>query len=102
MRREVSGILNQILNTRAMTPPRLQIGKWRANRATNELGHAGDAARIEPKVIEILRVLVDRPCEVVSRDDTLAAVWPGVFVGDAPAGQNPRCRALEGGEALHR
>ena len=65
-----------------MTPPRLQIGEWRANRTTNELGRAGDTVRIEPKVMEVLMVLADRAGEVVSRDDLLAAVWPGVVVGD--------------------
>ena len=75
-------MLNQVFSTRAVTPPRLQIGEWRANRTTNELGRAGDTARIEPKVMEVLMVLADRAGEVVSRDDLLAAVWPGVVVGD--------------------
>ena len=75
-------MLNQVFSTRAMTPPPLQIGEWRANRTTNELGRAGDAARIEPKVMEVLMVLADRAGEVVSRNDLLAAVWPGVVVGD--------------------
>ena len=75
-------MLNQVFSTRATTPPRLQIGEWRANRTTNELGRAGDTVRIEPKVMEVLMVLADRAGEVVSRDDLLAAVWPGVVVGD--------------------
>ena len=75
-------MFSQVFSTHAMTPPRLQIGEWRANRTTNELGRAGDAARIEPKVMEVLMVLADRAGEVVSREDLLAAVWPGVVVGD--------------------
>ena len=75
-------MLNQAFSTGATTPPRLQIGEWRANRTTNELGRAGDTVRIEPRVMEVLMVLADRAGEVVSRDDLLAAVWPGVVVGD--------------------
>jgi DNA-binding winged helix-turn-helix (wHTH) protein/TolB-like protein len=72
---------NQVFSNSA-TPPRLRIGEWRVNRTTNELGRAGDAVRVEPKVMEVLMVLADRAGEVVSRDDLLAAVWPGVIVGD--------------------
>ena len=47
-----------------------------------ELGRAGDTVRIEPKVMEVLMALADRAGQVVSRDDLLAVVWPGVIVGD--------------------
>ncbi|MFZ3321191.1 MAG: tetratricopeptide repeat protein [Usitatibacter sp.] len=59
-----------------------KIGEWCANRTTNELGRAGDTVRIEPKVMEVLMALADRAGQVVSRDDLLAVVWPGVIVGD--------------------
>ena len=61
---------------------RLWIGEWWADRATNELGRAGDTMRIEPKAMEVLMVLAGRAGQVVSRDELLAAVWPGVVVGD--------------------
>ncbi|HXK07643.1 MAG TPA: tetratricopeptide repeat protein [Verrucomicrobiae bacterium] len=75
-------MLNQVFRTGVMTPAQIQIGEWRANHTTNELGRADDTVRIEPKVMEVLMVLADRAGEVVSRDDLLAAVWPGVVVGD--------------------
>jgi DNA-binding winged helix-turn-helix (wHTH) protein/TolB-like protein/Tfp pilus assembly protein PilF len=61
---------------------RLQIGEWWADRSTNELGRAGDTLRIEPKAMEVLAVLAARAGQVVSREELLAAVWPGVVVGD--------------------
>jgi len=60
----------------------VQIGEWWADSTTNELGRGGDTARVEPKAMEVLMVLAERAGEVVSRDDLLAAVWPGVVVGD--------------------
>jgi DNA-binding winged helix-turn-helix (wHTH) protein/TolB-like protein/Tfp pilus assembly protein PilF len=62
--------------------PRLRIGEWWADRSTNELGRDGDRLRIEPKAMEVLAVLAARAGEVVSREELLAAVWPGVVVGD--------------------
>ncbi len=61
---------------------RLRIGEWWADRTTNELGRAGDTVRIEPKAMEVLMVLAARAGRVVSREELLVAVWPGVVVGD--------------------
>jgi DNA-binding winged helix-turn-helix (wHTH) protein/TolB-like protein/Tfp pilus assembly protein PilF len=60
----------------------LQIGEWCADPATNELRHAGDTVRIEPKAMEVLVVLARHAREVVSREQLFAEVWPGVVVGD--------------------
>lgn len=38
--------------------------------------------RIEPKTADLLAVLAERPGEVVSRDDILERLWPGLFVGE--------------------
>lgn len=65
-----------------MARTRLQIGDWWADPATNELGRAGETQRIEPKVMEVLMVLASRPGGVVSREELLSLVWPGVVVGD--------------------
>jgi DNA-binding winged helix-turn-helix (wHTH) protein/TolB-like protein/Tfp pilus assembly protein PilF len=70
---------------RSDSPPglsRLQVGEWWADPATNELGRAGEIVRIEPKAMEVLMVLAGRSGRVVSRDELLSAVWPGVVVGD--------------------
>ena len=42
-------------------------------------GPGGDV-RLEPKVMEVLRVLAGQPGRLVSRDELLAAVWPDVVV----------------------
>lgn len=61
---------------------RLQIGEWWADRTTNELGRGGETVRIEPKAMEVLMALAGRAGQAVSREELLAAVWPGVVVGD--------------------
>jgi DNA-binding winged helix-turn-helix (wHTH) protein/TolB-like protein/Flp pilus assembly protein TadD len=58
------------------------IGDWRVSPATNELSRAGATVRIEPKAMEVLALLASRDGDVVSRRELLAAVWPGVIVGD--------------------
>ncbi len=41
-----------------------------------------DHASVEPKVMQVLVALAARPGQVVTRDELLAAAWPGVFVSD--------------------
>ena len=48
------------------------------NRVTAE----GQTVQVEPKIMHVLVTLADRPGEVVTRDELMARVWPGVFVTD--------------------
>lgn len=70
------------MSANAMGRRRLRVGDWQADGAINALDRAGDAVRVEPKAMEVLMVLAGRAGEVVSREELLAAVWPGVVVGD--------------------
>ena len=56
----------------------LQVGDWEVDPAVNELRRNGEAIRLEPKAIEVLRYLAERPGEVVGREALLSAIWPGV------------------------
>jgi DNA-binding winged helix-turn-helix (wHTH) protein/TolB-like protein/Flp pilus assembly protein TadD len=62
--------------------PRVRVGEWWADATTNELGRGGDTVRVEPKAMEVLMVLAGRAGRVGPREQLLAAVWPGVVVGD--------------------
>lgn len=73
---------SQTFNANPNARARFRIGEWWADSATNELGRAGETQRIEPKVMEVLMVLASRPGGVVSREELLSLVWPGVVVGD--------------------
>lgn len=61
---------------------RLRIGEWWVDATTNEIGRGRETMRLEPKAMEVLMVLADRAGEAVTREALLAAVWPGVVVGD--------------------
>jgi DNA-binding winged helix-turn-helix (wHTH) protein/TolB-like protein/Tfp pilus assembly protein PilF len=63
-------------------PSGLRIGDWIADPATNELRRGGQVVRIEPKPMDLLMRLAERPGEVVAREELLAKVWPGVVVAD--------------------
>jgi Tol biopolymer transport system component/DNA-binding winged helix-turn-helix (wHTH) protein len=58
------------------------VGDWRAHPSLNRLSRNGEDVRVEPKVMQVLECLAEKPGEVVSRDELVARVWPGVFVTD--------------------
>lgn len=65
----------------------LQVGGWSVEPALHLLAAAGNSVKIEPKAMAVLVYLAGRPGQVVSREALLAAVWPGVVVGDDSLGQ---------------
>jgi DNA-binding winged helix-turn-helix (wHTH) protein/TolB-like protein/Tfp pilus assembly protein PilF len=74
--------MNQGFRTGDTRSPGFRIGEWQVDCATNQISRPDETVRVEPKVMEVLMALADHPGEVVSRETLLAAVWPGVVVGD--------------------
>jgi TolB-like protein/DNA-binding winged helix-turn-helix (wHTH) protein len=60
----------------------LRVGEWVVDSDHNELRRGAERVRLEPKVIEVLVHLARHAGHVVGREELLAAVWPGVIVGD--------------------
>jgi DNA-binding winged helix-turn-helix (wHTH) protein len=60
----------------------MKIGDWDADPAMNTLRRGEQLVHVEPKAMELLVFLGRRSDQVVSRDELLAGVWPGVVVGD--------------------
>lgn len=58
------------------------FGDFCFDRRNLLLSRDGDEIELPPKVADLLRVLVDRPGDVVSKDDLLQAVWRDVAVTD--------------------
>ena len=58
------------------------LGDWRIHADTNELRRGERVVRVEPKAMDVLMALVRAGGRVVTRDELLATVWPGVIVGD--------------------
>jgi DNA-binding winged helix-turn-helix (wHTH) protein/TolB-like protein/cytochrome c-type biogenesis protein CcmH/NrfG len=63
-------------------PAALRVGDWRVEPRLNQIERAGHCVRLEPKAIELLVFLAQHGGEVVSREELLSALWPGVVVGD--------------------
>ena len=70
-----------------MVGKRARIGEWSVEPALDALRRGGETVRLEPKAMELLVVLASRPGQVVSREELLSAVWPGVVVGDEALSQ---------------
>ena len=56
------------------------IGEWRVNPAANEISRGGESVRLEARTMRLLLCLAERAGEVVSIDELLDEVWPGVTV----------------------
>ena len=77
------------MQTEALAPRgRLRIGEWIADAATNELVRGEERVRIEPKAMDVLMRLAERPGAVVTRDELFTTVWPGTVVGDEALSQS--------------
>ena len=48
----------------------------------NRVTSGGQDVQVEPKIMQVLVALAERPGEVVTRDALMARVWPDVFVTD--------------------
>src|SRR5262245_44737657 len=65
----------------SLTPFRL--ARYRVDPSLNRItAPSGETVQVEPKIMQVLIVLAERPGDVVSRDDLMARVWNGVFVTD--------------------
>lgn len=60
-----------------------RIGDRHVDPALNRITQpSGNTVQVEPKIMQVLTTLAERPGEVVTRDDLMARVWSGVFVTD--------------------
>ena len=70
-----------------MLGKRALIGDWSVEPTLDALRRGAETVRLEPKTMELLVALASRPGEVVSREELLSTVWPGVVVGDEALSQ---------------
>lgn len=59
------------------------FGECEFDELSGELRVKGATAELEAKPLEVLHQLLLRPQDVVSKEELLQAVWPGVLVVDA-------------------
>ena len=80
-RRADSGTGGRAERTVDSSPSHFSLPPYRFDAATDTLWHGTRARRLRPRAGALLRFLLERPGQVVSADDVLAALWPGVQVG---------------------
>jgi DNA-binding winged helix-turn-helix (wHTH) protein len=61
---------------------RLTFGAFVLDLDQRRLFTGGAEVRLQPKAFELLRLLVEARPKALSKDEILAAVWPGTFVGE--------------------
>ncbi|MEO0830216.1 MAG: winged helix-turn-helix domain-containing protein, partial [Pseudomonadota bacterium] len=50
---------------------------------TRELRNAGQAVAIEPKVFDVLCMLIEHRDRVVTKEELIETVWQGRFISDS-------------------
>lgn len=60
----------------------LRVGDWTVEAELNRLAAHGKTVKVEPKAMAVLLHLASRSGRVVTREELLSQVWPGVVVGD--------------------
>lgn len=62
---------------------RRQFGPFLIDVRERLLLREGQPVQLTPKAFDLLAVLVERPGELISKDELLQSVWPGTFVGES-------------------
>ena len=60
----------------------LTVGKWSVFPELNNLVCDGVTVHIEPKIMQVLITLAERPGEVIPKEHIFQRVWAGTFVSD--------------------
>ncbi len=58
----------------------IRVGAWRVDSISGQLSNGEKIVRIEARTMRLLLFLVERAGQVVSQDELLDQVWPGVIV----------------------
>ena len=54
----------------------LRLGEWKIDLHTGELAKPGTTVRLQEQPLQILQILLERPGEVVSREELQRRIWP--------------------------
>jgi DNA-binding winged helix-turn-helix (wHTH) protein/tetratricopeptide (TPR) repeat protein len=68
----------------------IAFGQFRLDLNNECLWQGARAISLRPKAFAVLKILVERPGQLVNKQQVLDAVWPGTFVGDAVLKDNIR------------
>ncbi|MEX0281997.1 MAG: winged helix-turn-helix domain-containing tetratricopeptide repeat protein [Arenibacterium sp.] len=60
-----------------------RFGDFELDVAQFELRHGGQAVKVEPRALELLRLLIENQDRVIARDEIIEKLWDGRIVSDA-------------------
>src|ERR1051326_8975328 len=72
----------------------VQFGTFELNRRVGELRKHGTRIRLQPKPMHLLCALLDRPGEIVTREELKARLWPDDTFVDFESGLNTAVNRL--------
>jgi predicted ATPase/DNA-binding winged helix-turn-helix (wHTH) protein len=78
-------VAKPVMSAEQFGPPsanRIWFGPFELNVAERSLGKADDAILLGGRAFDILLALLDRPGAIVSKEELIAKVWPGVTVDE--------------------
>src|SRR2546426_7501015 len=64
------------------TPPTIQFGTFEIDLRSGELRKAGIRVKLQEQPFKVLTALLERPGEVVSREELRQRIWPDATFGD--------------------
>lgn len=74
--------------------PLVRFGLFEANLATGELFKNGVRVKLQEQPFRLLAMLLERPGELVTRDELQAALWPAAEFGEFEQGLNTAIRKV--------
>lgn len=82
------------MSTRLSQPHEVAFGPYRFDRTAGDLYRSNQLVPLQPQSLQLLRCLLERPGEVVSRSELRARLWPPRTVVDFEAGLNAAVKKL--------
>src|SRR5262245_2460712 len=68
--------------------PIYEFGPYRLNAAERLLSRDGEAVSLQPKIFDLLLVMVERHGRLLEKDELMKAVWPDTVVEEANLANN--------------
>src|SRR5258707_14224753 len=72
----------------------VRFGRFEVNLQSGELRHAGQKVKLQEQPFQVLATLLERPGEVVTRDELRSRLWPADTFVDFDHGLNAEIKRL--------
>src|SRR5580700_6990690 len=73
-------VRGRTVNDHSPTPHRVRFGTFEVDLATGELWKSGRKLKLTGQPFSVLAILLERPGEVITREEVQRRLWPDTFV----------------------